>query len=48
MLWLEVPQQMLDEAKKNKTSAANPGDTCFLYGEDKWNAVAEKSFAPKV
>jgi len=48
VLFLEVPQRMLDEAKKNTTSAANPGDICFLYGEDKWNAVAEKHFAPKV
>ena len=48
VLWLEVPQPMLDEAKKNKTSAANPGDTCFLYGENTWSVVSEKHFAPKV
>ena len=34
VLWLEVPQRMLDEAKKNETNAANPGDTCFQHGED--------------
>jgi len=47
-LWLEVPQRMLDEAKKNETNAANPGDTCFLYGEDNAYALSEKQFSPRV
>ena len=48
ILWLEVPQRMLNEAKKNETNGANPGDTSFLYGEEHVFAVAEKQFAPKV
>jgi hypothetical protein len=48
VLWLEVPQRILDEAKKNETNAANPGDTCFLYGEDNAYVLSEKQFAPKV
>ena len=48
VLWLEVPKRMLDEAKKNETNAANPGDTGFLYGEDNRYVVCEKQFAPKV
>jgi len=48
VLWLEVPQRMLDEAKKNETNAANPGDICFLYGEDTVYGLCEKQFAPKV
>ena len=48
VLWLEVPQQMLNETKKKETSASNPGDTCFLYGEDKWSVVTEKCFTPRV
>ena len=48
VLWLEVPQQMLNEAKKNETNAANPGDTCFLYGEDSAYVICEKQFMPKV
>jgi hypothetical protein len=48
VLWLEVPQRMLDEAKKNETNAANPGELCFLYGEDNAYVLSEKQFAPKV
>ena len=48
IIWLEVPQRMLNEAKKNETNAANPGDTCFLFGEDKWSTVTEKHFTPQV
>ena len=48
ILWLEVPQRMLNESKKNETSAANPGETCFLHGEDKWSIVSEKHFSPIV
>jgi hypothetical protein len=48
ILWLEVPQRMLKEAKKNETNAANPGDTCFLYGEDNGLVICEKRFAPQV
>ena len=39
---------MLNEAKKNATNAANPGETCFLSGENRWGAVSEKHFAPRV
>jgi len=48
VLWLEVPQRMLDEAKKKETSASNPGTTCFLHGEDNPLVICEKQFAPKV
>ena len=48
ILWVEVPQRMLNEAKKNITNAANPGETCFLYGEDKWSVVTENHFTPQV
>jgi len=48
VLWLEVPQRMLNEAKTNKTNAGDPGSTCFLYGEDKWSIVSEKHFTPAV
>ena len=48
VLWLEVPQQIIKEAKKNQTNAANPGTTCFLYGEDKGNVISEKRFVPKI
>ena len=48
VLWLEVPQQIIKEAKKNETNAANPGTTCFLYGEDKGNVISEKRFVPKI
>ena len=48
VLWLEVPQQIIKEAKKNETNAANPGTTCFLHGEDNPLVICEKQFAPKV
>ena len=48
VLWLEVPQRILAEAKKNETNAANPGELCFLYGEDSWSIVSEKHFTPVV
>jgi len=48
VLWLEVPQQILNETKKNETTAANPGNIGFLFGEDKWSTVSEKHFTPKV
>jgi hypothetical protein len=48
VLWLEVPQRMLDESKKNITNAANPGTTSFFYGEERWSAVTGKHFTPKV
>jgi len=48
VLWLEVPQRMLNEAKKNETNAANPGDIGFVYGEDNWCVIAEKHFTPRV
>jgi hypothetical protein len=48
VLWLEVPQRILNEAKKNETNAANPGSICFLYGEDRWSSISEKNFDPIV
>ena len=48
IIWLEQPQRILNEAKKNKTNAADPGTTNFVYGEDKWSAVTEKNFIPQV
>ena len=39
---------MLGETKKNETNAANPGELCFLYGEDSWSIVSEKHFTPVV
>jgi len=48
VLFLEVPQQMLNEAKKNETSAPNPGELIFFFGEDTWSNATEKNFAPKV
>ena len=48
IIWLEIPQRMLNEAKTNETNAANPGSTCFLYGEHKQNVVSEKHFTPGV
>ena len=48
IIWLEVPQRMLKEAKKNETNASNPGTTCFLHGEDSWSSVTEKHFTPLV
>jgi len=48
VLFLEVPQQMLNEAKHKKTNAANPGELMFLFGEDAWSNVTEKNFVPTV
>jgi len=48
VLWLEVPQKILNESKKNETNAANPGDLVFIYGEDRWSAICERHFTPKV
>tara|TARA_R100001132_G_C3240118_1_gene71214 strand:+ start:112 stop:714 length:603 start_codon:yes stop_codon:yes gene_type:complete len=48
VLWLEVPQRMLDEAKKKETNAANPGDICFLYGEETNSVITEKHFPPRI
>ena len=48
VLWLEVPQRMLNEAKTKETNAPNAGDIGFLYGEDNALVVCEKHFTPKV
>ena len=48
VLWLEVPQRMLDEAQTKETNAARPGATCFIYGEDVWGVVSEHQLTPKV
>jgi len=48
VLWLEVPQRILNEAKKNETNAASPGNIGFLFGEDRWSTISEKHFVPKV
>jgi len=47
ILWLQVPQKMLNEGKKNITSAANPGSTTFVYGEPRWDVITEKICTPK-
>jgi uncharacterized protein (TIGR02466 family) len=47
VLWLEVPQEMLDEANKLETNSANRGETGFVYGEDKPLYIVEKHFPPK-
>jgi hypothetical protein len=46
VLWLETPQEILDEAEKNETSAPNPGQTSFIYGEDRPLHVTEKHITP--
>ena len=46
--FLVTSNEFMNEAKKNETNAANPGDTCFLFGEDKWSVVTEKHFTPQV
>jgi hypothetical protein len=49
VLWLEVPHQLLNEAKKNETNGANPGDTVFLFGEEAAGiTVTERRFPPQV
>jgi hypothetical protein len=48
VLFLEAPQQMLDEAKKNETNAPGPGELCFYYGEEGFQSVTEKHFAPVI
>jgi len=48
VLWLEVPQRMLNEAKKKDTNANAPGGTTFFYGEDHRHVISEKHFAPIV
>ena len=48
VLFLEVPQRMLNEAKKNETNAGSPGNIGFLFGEEAWGNLTEKRFTPKV
>ena len=50
VLFLEVPQRMLDEAKgKPPTNVgSNPGELSFIYGEEGQGRVTEKLFTPKV
>jgi len=48
VLWLEVPQQMLDEAKTNPTNSFSPGSIMFIYGENAWSVIAERYFIPSV
>jgi len=50
VLFLEVPQRMLNEAKCKPVTnvGAKPGELCFLYGEETWGSLTEKRFAPKV
>ena len=49
VLWLEVPQRILSEAKKNKTNGADPGQTVFLFGEEAAGlTVTERRFSPQV
>ena len=46
VLFLEVPQRMLDEAKRKPPTnvGAKPGDLCFLYGEESLYILCEKKF----
>jgi hypothetical protein len=48
VLFLEVPQKMLNEAKTKTTTAPNPGDLCFFYGEERWDVVSQKHFTPRI
>jgi len=50
VLFLEVPQRMLNEAKRTPPTniGSRPGDLCFLYGEENTHVVCEKRFTPKV
>jgi len=50
VLFLDVPQRMLDEAKRKPITnvGAKPGELCFLYGEEVWGSLTEKLFTPKV
>ena len=50
VLFLEVPQRMLDEAKRKPPTnvGAKPGDLCFLYGEESLYILCEKKFTPQV
>jgi len=50
VLWLEVPQRMLNEAKRTPLTnvGAKPGDLCFLYGEEAPYVISEKQFTPKL
>ena len=48
VLFLEVPQKMLNEAKTKITTSSNPGEVCFFYGEEKWSAITERRFTPSV
>ena len=48
VLWLEVPQEMLDEAKTNETNSFNPGNIMFIYGENTPTVIAERYFVPAV
>jgi len=50
VLFLEVPQRMINEAKRKPLTnvGAKPGDLCFIYGEEAWGSLTEKRFAPRV
>jgi hypothetical protein len=48
VLFLEVPQKMLNEAKTKITTAPNPGELCFFYGEEGRGVVTERHVTPSV
>jgi len=50
VLWLEVPQRMLNEGKGTPLTnvGAKPGELCFLYGEETSYVLSEKRFTPKL
>ena len=50
VLFLEVPQRMINEAKRKPLTnvGAKPGDLCFIYGEEATGYLTEKRFAPRV
>jgi len=50
VLFLEVPQRMINEAKRKPLTnvGSNPGDLCFIYGEEARGYLTEKRFTPRV
>ena len=46
IIWLEVPEEMINEAETNETAAINPGNTGFIYGEEKELYITQRNFVP--
>ena len=47
VIYLQVPQKLIEENKKYKGRSAGPGGITFLYGEGTRDAVTHHSFFPK-